>query len=235
MNIVIHNQHDDKIVKLNDSTIENVDIEYTDEILENFILNKPHSLSPDKMNEYVKGEYMDKSTHKKHNAICMKYININDNANVHRCLGFFYGVIGNDYDKAEYWYLKSAERCDARAQFNVGFIYHEIKKDYEKAEYWYLKSAEQGNADAQKNLGYYYHYVIKDYEKTEYWYLKSAKQGNTGAQNNIGLLYQQIKKDYDKAEYWYLKSANNGLVIAHRNVSIFYNKIKHNHKKKSVS
>jgi len=60
-----------------------------------------------------------------------------------------------DYDKAFYWYQKSANQGYASAQLNLGNMYYAgfgVAKDFNKARYWYLKAAAQGNTNAQHNL-----------------------------------------------------------------------------------
>ena len=97
----------------------------------------------------------------------------------------YYGGHGTkqDYEKAFYWYQKSAELGYADGQKNLGDCYYYgdgTKKDYEKAVYWYKKAAENGIGRAQYSLGRCYYYgqgVSKDEQKGIEWYKKAAKNG----------------------------------------------------------
>ncbi len=60
-----------------------------------------------------------------------------------------------DYEKAAYWFTKSAKQGNAYAQSNLGTCYESgwgVLKDYRKAVHWYTQSAKQGNEIAKSNL-----------------------------------------------------------------------------------
>ena len=82
---------------------------------------------------------------------------------------------------------KSADRGDAKAQFNLGWYYEKgkgVKQDSAEAVKWYRKAADQGHAKAQCKLGvcYFYGYGVKqDYAEAVKWYFKASKQGDTRA------------------------------------------------------
>ena len=64
-----------------------------------------------------------------------------------------------DYEKAVYWYMKSAEQGNAWAQNRLGDCYlngNGIAQNLKCAVEWYTKSAEQGDQTAQYNLGLCY-------------------------------------------------------------------------------
>ncbi|MBQ1851389.1 MAG: sel1 repeat family protein, partial [Paludibacteraceae bacterium] len=124
-----------------------------------------------------------------------------------------------DYNKAVYWYLKSAKQGYSVAQFNLGACYQYgtgVTKDYSRAVYWYSESAEQGDAAAQNNLGWCYRNgvgVQMDQEKAVSWYMKSAEQGLPGAQMYIGCCYEYgdgVPQDYAQAISWFRKAAEQG-------------------------
>ena len=100
-----------------------------------------------------------------------------------------------DFEKAAYWYKKSAEQGNSRAQYNLAKCYENgegVVKDYEQAVYWYTQAAEQGDADAQNNLGLMYENgagVEKNLEKAIYWYQQAAELGDANAQCNLGQIY----------------------------------------------
>ena len=96
-------------------------------------------------------------------------------------LGLYYDT-KQEYDKAAYWYKKSAEQGVAKAQCNLGGCYGRgqgVEQNHQQEVYWYTKAAEQGNAIAQYNLAIAYWNgagVTKDDEKAAYWYKKAAEQ-----------------------------------------------------------
>ena len=102
-------------------------------------------------------------------------------------------------------YLKSAEKGDPKAQYDLGNCYYDgrgVSQDYKKAFKWYLKSANGGCAEGQCSLGYCYENgfgIDKDYKKAFEWYLKSATLGSAMAKNNLGNCYQYghgVERDY---------------------------------------
>ena len=134
-------------------------------------------------------------------------------------LGWRSSFYDKDYEKAVYWYTKSAEQGDAFAQNNLGERYYNgegVSLDYEKAVYWFTKSAEQGNASAQFNLGRCYYNgegVSQDYAKAVYWFTKAVEQGNADAQYYLGICYEYgrgVTKDIEMAVQWYTKAAEQG-------------------------
>lgn len=59
------------------------------------------------------------------------------------------------YDKALYWYRKSANQGYPSAQLNIGNMYYYgygVTKNYATARIWYVKAAAQGNKNARHNL-----------------------------------------------------------------------------------
>ena len=143
-------------------------------------------------------------------------------------------VVKQDYEKAVYWYEKSAKQGNQysqTAQYYLGILYSKgkgVKQDYEKAVYWYEKSAKQGNEYAQYNLACLYNNgdgVKQDLQKAKEWYEKAANQGNAEAQLNLGALYyygQGIEQDYKKAFILFEQSANKGYKIAQFDLATMY-------------
>ena len=101
-------------------------------------------------------------------------------------LGFMYDNgegVPKDAVQAVFWYRKSAEQGNAKAQYNLGLMYGkgDVPKDAVQAVSWYRKSAEQGNASAQSNLGASYYKgegVPKDLVVSYMWRNLAAAQGN---------------------------------------------------------
>ena len=81
------------------------------------------------------------------------------------------------------WYLQTAEKGDASAQFELGRRYANgdgVAEDKAEAMKWYRMAAEQGNADAQCGLGLLYR--DSDPQEEGKWLLLAAKQGHEDAQ-----------------------------------------------------
>jgi len=138
------------------------------------------------------------------------------------CLGSYYhhnyGNIPRNYERAEYWYKKSAEQGYYVAQFALGVLYSfgEIEPDMPAALTWFRKAAEQNYSTAQNYLGEYYRKgkgVAKDIDRAVFWYKKSAEQGGTGAMVDLGNIYldgEGVLKDIPLAREWFLKAVNQG-------------------------
>ncbi|RHZ67569.1 hypothetical protein Glove_300g22 [Diversispora epigaea] len=140
-------------------------------------------------------------------------------------------VTTEDEEEAFQSFLKSAEKGNNVAQYDVGCCYEHgtgTIKDDEKAFQWYLKSAEGGNINGQFNLGFCFENkigTIKDEEKAFQWYLKSAEGGNSKGQHNLARCYRLgigTTKDEKKAFQWYLKSAEGGNTTGQYNLACCY-------------
>ena len=127
---------------------------------------------------------------------------------------------GQDLEKAVYWFEKSAEGENTRAQYYLGHSYyhgHGVKKDLKEAMRWIKKSAEGEDADAQLLLGIIMYGkgegVEKDLKKAAYWIEKAAQQEHVGGQLELGMRYyngQGVEKDVEKAMQWIRKAALRG-------------------------
>lgn len=63
--------------------------------------------------------------------------------------------VAQDIKEAAQWYLKAAEKGNARAQYRVGLLYATgagVDKDLKEAEKWYKKSSFQGFLPAKEAL-----------------------------------------------------------------------------------
>lgn len=101
-------------------------------------------------------------------------------------MGLMYGI-GQDDNKAVYWYEKSAKQGHIDGQFYLGWIYDEglgVEIDDEQPMYCYQQSAKQGHAKAQNNLGNMYHTG-----KAIHLYDQAVPKGILESQYNVGLLY----------------------------------------------
>lgn len=114
---------------------------------------------------------------------------------------------------------QSAERGDAKAQFDLGHMYYHgqgVQQNLVEAAQWYHKAAEQGHAKAQYGLGYMYQLgqgVPQNYTEAARWYRKAADQGYAKAQTNLASMYGQglgVPQDYAESIRLYRKSADQG-------------------------
>lgn len=132
-------------------------------------------------------------------------------------LGNFYSTgfdWPRDYNKALYWYTKSAEQGYVRAQVYLGLVWEkglgDIKPDRGKAFHWYSKAAEQGNAQALAFMGRAYQKGIgvgKDLELSRKYFLQAANLGEGRAQFWAGRYLHRGKggpKDLIEARKWFL-------------------------------
>jgi TPR repeat protein len=94
--------------------------------------------------------------------------------------------------------LKSAERGDATAQFNLGLIYGKgegVPRDFKQAFEWYKKAAEQGHLSAQSNLGVLYYNgqgVAQNFTSAYAWLNLAAAQGLIVAVKNRDLAAKEL-------------------------------------------
>ncbi len=105
--------------------------------------------------------------------------------------------VPKSFEESFKWFYKSANLCEASAQFNVGMMYQKgegVKQDFNEAIKWYLKSAEQGNSSAQLNLGMMYisaRGVDRNINEGIKWLSKAADQGDATAKKNLEWLFEQ--------------------------------------------
>ena len=103
--------------------------------------------------------------------------------------------VPQDYNKALYWFEKSAIQDNAEAQHNLSAMYlygYGVTKDINAAFFWVQKSAENGQPDAQYNLGmmYYFGSGTKTDDKLAIkWLNKAAMNGVVDAQLQLGYMY----------------------------------------------
>lgn len=141
-------------------------------------------------------------------------------------LGYCYtnGIgVDKDGNKGLHWTRQSAEKGNARGQFNLGF-YFEGMNDMEKAVEYYTKSANQGFVHAQYNLGRIYNINFQDKRKAIYWYGKAADQGDPFSQSVLAALYLEMDDEYNNPKVFnlLLKAANAGEKSAYNNLGCCY-------------
>lgn len=134
-------------------------------------------------------------------------------ANAQNLLGMKYYTgdgVALDFNKAAYWFLKSAEHGNVEAQANLGSCYFYgdgVDQSYEYAMQWWEKASAQGDSIAPYTIGKCYERgtgVSKDLEMMKSWWQKSAERGYDLAQHRLGYVYyeegtQNVPGSYQKA------------------------------------
>ena len=101
-------------------------------------------------------------------------------------------------EKAKPLMLKSAEKNNDMAQYNLGYSIYEAGS--EESLYWLNKAAENNNLQAIMYLASYYH--NQDINKAIYYYQKAAKLNDSQAMLELSYLYENgegVEKDDKKA------------------------------------
>lgn len=101
-------------------------------------------------------------------------------------------------EKAKPLMLKSAEKNNDMAQYNLGYSIYEA--DSEESLYWLNKAAENNNLQAIMYLASYYH--NQDIKKAIYYYQKGAELNDSQAMLELSYLYENgegVEKDDKKA------------------------------------
>jgi len=126
----------------------------------------------------------------------------------------------------------SAQRGDARAQYELGVRYAEgrggLPRDLKLAAQWFSKAAEQGVATAQYRLGSLYEKglgIERSPERARSLYEKAASAGNARAMHNLGVLFVENSDgwpDYASAAAWFRKAAEYGVRDSQFNLAVLY-------------
>ena len=139
-----------------------------------------------------------------------------------------------DYEKAFYWYKKSAAQGNATAYNNLGACYEygcNVAVDKNMALQYYRKGADLGSKKARENLGKLLTNLADEYDKAgnpemSFRLLSEAvTTENAVAQCDLGYSYLKgigTSKDYAKALYWFEKSAAQGNATAYNNLAVCY-------------
>ncbi|MEM9279267.1 MAG: tetratricopeptide repeat protein [Pseudomonadota bacterium] len=121
------------------------------------------------------------------------------------------------YEKANEWFLKSANNGNLKAQYSLGYAYRKgngVKKDNQQAMYWYKQAAGEGYVKAQYSVAHMHYYGIgmpKDYTKAFEWYGRAAEQDYTRAHVAMGLMYRFGRGtgvSYSKALFHFERAAD---------------------------
>lgn len=141
-------------------------------------------------------------------------------------------TVNKDYDKAFFWFSKSAEKGFVESIANLGWFYENgvvVKQDYEKAFALADESARKGSAIGLNNLGVYYQKGLGcdiDFIKG-FSYLKQAVNLGDNSVARINLSYTYfvglgVERSVDKAISLIKDLAKQGNIIAMTNLGIFY-------------
>ena len=153
-------------------------------------------------------------------------------------LATYYESVGDDFEKAAFWYNKALEAGNKKAKDPLArlcrkigdcyYIGNGVNQNYTKAVNWYEKSVEADCVEALNSLGVCYFYGFgtnQDYKKAVFLFEKATDAKDSAAQNNLGMCYyfgKGVNQDYNKAFYWYSKSAESGDADAKNNLGTCY-------------
>jgi len=145
------------------------------------------------------------------------------NANAQHDLAAIYtaghGGVAQDYERAAYWFEKSARGGVANAAYNLAVLYHQglgLKTDLPRAVQWYQAAAAMNHPEAQYNLGIaHIEGVGVEYDpfKAAAYFENAADNGVLEAAYNLGLIYENGlmgEPQPDKAIMWYKIAADAG-------------------------
>ena len=129
------------------------------------------------------------------------------------------GKKDSSINQAVYWYTKSADQGNAKAQVNLGVMYLNgigIEKDTSKAVKLFSSASEKDNAMAQYYLGQAYLHgdgIEMNENKSFVLFKKSAEQGEVNAQTALGFAYglgKGVEINKKEAIRWFRKASNQG-------------------------
>lgn len=144
-------------------------------------------------------------------------------------LGVFYFSgcnAGQDYKKAEEYYILANQKGSLQAKANLGELYREggygIEQDYDKALKWYQLAIKDNPYRAYNGLASLY-IDQEDYDEAYKYLVEAADLDNPEAQYNLGVMYDRgvvVEQNKEQAKYWYKKAADNGWADAQYNLNI---------------
>lgn len=120
-----------------------------------------------------------------------------------------------DFDKAEKYWLRAAERGQSSAMYSLGRLYQYGdlgKTDLKQAEHWYREAA-SANVTPAKYLLASILFDRGEYTEAATWMSQAAKEDYTRAQHDLALMYEEGKgfpASPEEAARWYLKAAEGG-------------------------
>ncbi len=137
-----------------------------------------------------------------------------------------------DKCKAFAWYLFSAARGHAHAEYAIGICYEEsyyVSHDLNQSLFWMKRAAGQGFASALYFFAIGYFWGINHIEKNPAlaieWLIKAAEKNHAKAQFRLGEAYYHgkgVEKDPVIAFGWWERAAHLGFVEAQTNLGLCY-------------
>ncbi len=91
--------------------------------------------------------------------------------------------------------LRTAEKGDAIAQYELGFLYYKgkgVRQNFAAAAKWIRRAADQDHINAQHNLGFMYYKgmgVSQNFTTAATWFQRAADKGHVSSSYNLGYLF----------------------------------------------
>lgn len=131
------------------------------------------------------------------------------------------------YSEAMDWFIKSAEKGNAKGMESVGLLYFEgsgVEKSSTTALGWYQKAlqaepnelvykdlvAQLSNGKAEFFDGSAF-YKAGNYEKAKGFFLSAEQKGHLSSSFLLGVIYYEIEKNYVKGKSQFQKAADKGI------------------------
>lgn len=193
-----------------------------------------NTLPTQNSNDAIKQQAQTEYAAKNYNKAMELFKQIPDDRDAQFQIGYMYNNgwgTARSYSDAVYWFRKSAEQGNARAQNSLGVMYrlgHGVKQSDAEAASWYKRAADQGNYYAQSNLAFLYKKgfgVTKSDSEAAYWYRKAAEQGYADSQVDLGLMYENgtgVQQSYADAMMWYRKASEQNNYYGQYNLGTMY-------------
>ena len=136
--------------------------------------------------------------------------------------------IDSNFQKAAYWYKRSAMSKYKDAQKHLADLYRTgigVAMNLDSTIFWYEQAAKLGDAEAEFMLGTTYLLDLKDYNKSFYWHNRASSKGNMFSKADLALQYFEglgVAQDYKKAEYLLRECAEYGIPHSMYNLGKLY-------------
>ena len=139
--------------------------------------------------------------------------------------------VGQDYEKAFYYYRKGAELGDASCMATLGRCYYwgeGVELNLERAAYFYEQAAEAGDTGAMYSIGMCYTSgtgVSRNVTKALSWLERAAEKGCSEAFISLGNLYYYgylVGQDRDRAFHYFQRAAEESNPISKLYLSACY-------------
>jgi len=138
--------------------------------------------------------------------------------------------IVKDTKRAIYWYTKSAEQNNIKAQnaLKLMYLYRADEDAFRSAAKWSKRSVKSGGPKEQFNLAGLYQFgigVLRNKKKAVHWYNEAANQSYSPAQYALGMMYANgdgIEKNEQLALEYFTRAAEKGLIQAQTNLGVMY-------------